>query len=64
MFEYNDRLMAVAWWVILNSPDLSILASAIEFSTFSGHRCFVLVCVGQLSKLSAWRLQLKFCAIP
>ena len=22
MCEYNDRLLAVAWWVILNSPDL------------------------------------------
>ena len=28
MCEYNDRLLAVAWWVILNSPDFLLLIIA------------------------------------
>ena len=37
MCEYNDRLLAVAWWVILNSPDLWLISSS--FSTSMGRRC-------------------------
>ena len=31
MCEYNDRLLAVAWWVILNSPGLLYLWSYFYF---------------------------------
>ena len=27
MCEYNDHVLAVAWWVILNSPDLYLILS-------------------------------------